>query len=433
MTRPAIEIQPLARPPDAAVPVPGSKSITNRALLIAALADARSILEGALFSDDTEAMAMAWRKLGVAIGEDPAAHRFTIDGCGGRWRRSPDALVDLDVRGAGTAMRFLTAAVCLGHGRYRLDGVPRMRERPIQDLLLALTQLGAHVCSERDNGCPPVLVEASGLRGGTTVVAGDKSSQFVSALLMAAPYAHQDVIVEVRGKLIARPYVEMTLAVMSDFGIVCAREGDQRFRVPSGQPYRGRRYHIEPDASAAHYFLAAAALTAGRVRIEGLGKHSRQGDVRFADVLAAMGARVDQGEDFIEVNGPPPPGRLQGIDVDMNDISDTVLTLAALAPFASSPVRIRNVAHIRLQESDRLHAAATELIRLGVSVTEFDDGLDIQPSAVHPATVNTYEDHRMAMSFALIGLRQPGIRIADPACVVKTFPDYFERLESLRR
>ena len=427
MSSDVIEIRPLERPPDAVVRVPGSKSLTNRALLIAALAEGRSTLDGALFSDDTDAMASAWRRLGLTIVEEPAAERFVVDGCAGHW---PVKDAELDVRGAGTAMRFMTAALCTGHGRFRLDGSARMRQRPIQDLLDALSQLGARVRSEHDNGCPPVLIEAAGLPGGTTTVAGDKSSQFLSALLLAAPCAQGDVTVAIRGRLIARPYVEMTLGVMSDFGVVCERLGDDRFVIRSGQRYRGRACHIEPDASAAHYFWAAAALTGGRVRIEGLGPGSRQGDVRFADVLAAMGATVRRGKDFTEVTGP---AQLAGIDVDMNDISDTALTLAAIAPFARDPVRIRNVGHIRLQESDRLRAAVTELRRLGVAVTEHEDGLEIEPSAVQPATVETYDDHRVAMSFALVGLRSPGVRIADPGCVGKTFPDYFARLESLRR
>ncbi|MBI1817784.1 MAG: 3-phosphoshikimate 1-carboxyvinyltransferase [Deltaproteobacteria bacterium] len=423
----AIAIRPLTQPPDAVVAVPGSRSVTNRALLIAALGEGRSTLDGASFSDDTDAMAAAWRTLGVPVAEDAAALRFVVDGCSGQW---PVVNAVLDARAAGTAMRFLTAALCVGRGHYRLDGTARMRERPIQDLLDALSQLGARVRSEHDTGCPPVVIDARGLPGGTATVAGDKSSQFLSALLMAAPYAQRDVTIAVRGQLIARPFVDMTLGVMADFGVAVERDADLRFRIRSGQRYRGRTYRIEPDALGAHYFFAAAAVTGGRVRVNGIGRHSTQGDARFVEVLATMGATVTRTDEFIEVIGPT---QLHGVDVDLNEISDTALTLAAIAPFASTPVRIRNVAHIRLQESDRLHAAATELQRLGVAVSEHDDGLEIQPSPVQPATVQTYDDHRVAMSFALIGLRVPGIRIADPACVAKTFPDYFARLESLRR
>ncbi|HUI26646.1 MAG TPA: 3-phosphoshikimate 1-carboxyvinyltransferase [Candidatus Kryptonia bacterium] len=428
----AIEIRPLARPPDAVVTVPGSRSLTNRALLVAALGAGRSVLDGAGFSDDTDVMAAAWRQLGVAVTADAGARRVVVEGCGGRW---PVTRADVNVGAAGTAMRFLTAALCVGHGQYRIDGSARMRQRPIQDLLEALNQLGARTRSEHDTGCPPVVIDAGGLPGGSATVAGDKSSQFLSALLMAAPYAQRDVSITVRGRLIARPFVDMTIGVMGDFDVACEREGDVRFDVRCGQRYRGRTYQVEPDALGAHYFFAAAAVTGGRVRVSGIGRRSRQGDVRFVDVLKAMGAGVtcgrdSSGEEFIEVTGP---AQLDGVEVDLNEISDTALTLAAIAPFARAPVRIRNVAHIRLQESDRLRAAATELQRLGVTVNERDDGLDIQPSAVRPATVHTYDDHRVAMSFALIGLRVAGIRIADPACVAKTFPDYFSRLETLRR
>ncbi|HVN85949.1 MAG TPA: 3-phosphoshikimate 1-carboxyvinyltransferase [Candidatus Binatia bacterium] len=422
-----IDIRPLERAPDAVVTVPGSRSITNRALLVAALAAGPSMLEGAGFSDDTDVMARAWRALGVQVAEDPAAMRFDVEGCGGHW---PVTEAELDVHAAGTAMRFLTAALCTGRGHYRIDGTARMRQRPIQDLLDALAQLGGHARSEANTGCPPVMIDANGLRGGAATVAGDKSSQFLSALLMAAPYAERSVTIGVQGMLIARPFVDMTLAVMRDFGVACERDGDARFVVANGQRYRGRTYRVEPDALGAHYFFAAAALTGGRVRVDGIGRRSVQGDARFVEVLAAMGATVTCTGHFIEVRGP---AELDGVDVDMNEMSDTALTLAAIAPFARAPVRIRNVAHIRLQESDRLHAAATELQRLGVRVRELGDGLEIHPSAITPGTVQTYDDHRVAMSFALVGLRVAGIRIAEPSCVTKTFPDYFARLESLRR
>lgn len=426
-TTDAIEIEPLARPPDLVATVPGSRSLTNRALLVASLGEGRSTLEGASFSDDTDVMAAAWRALGVSVAEDAAARRFVVGGCSGRW---PTTHAHLDVRAAGTAMRFLTAALCVGHGQFRVDGTARMRQRPMQDLLDALNQLGARARSEHDNGCPPVLIDAEGLPGGETTVAGNTSSQFLSAVLMAAPYAQRDVTITARGVLIARPFVEMTLRVMADFGVNCEREGDSRFRVRSGQRYRARTYHIEPDALGAHYFFAAAAVTGGRVRIDGIGLHSPQGDARFVEMLAAMGATVKRTDAYIEVIGP---SELNGVDVDMNEISDTALTLAVLASFATRPVRIRNVAHIRHQESDRIAAVATELRRLGGRVNEESDGWSIEPARLHGGTVQTYDDHRIAMAFSLIGLRVPGVRIADPGCVAKTFPDYFTRLESLRR
>jgi 3-phosphoshikimate 1-carboxyvinyltransferase len=419
-------IEPLAHPPDRDVRVPGSKSITNRALLIAALADGQSVLDGALFSDDTQYMAEACRQLGIPAREDVHVQRLVINGGGGAL---PARSADLYVGNAGTAMRFLVAALCLGRGRFSIDGTARMRERPIQDLLDALAQLGARARTVMTPGCPPVTIEASGLRGGPARIAATKSSQFLSALLLVAPYAQGPVELEVVGALVAAPYVDMTLGVMRAFGVAVDRDGYRRFAV-SPQHYAARRYAIEPDASSAHYFLAAAALCGGRVRVSGLGAASLQGDVHFVDLLEHMGAAVVRGADFLEVRGGE---QLDGIEADMNAIADTAPTLAALAPFARRPVMIRNIAHVRLQESDRLHAVAGELQRLGVRVRELDDGLAIEPSTVRPGVVQTYEDHRIAMSFALIGLRVPGIGIRDPGCVSKTFPDFFTRLEELRR
>jgi 3-phosphoshikimate 1-carboxyvinyltransferase len=422
-----LEIQPLTSPPDAVVRVPGSKSISNRALLIAALAEGESELNGVLFSDDTRYMTAALRALGIEVDCNEAAARVRVVGRKGEW---PVEQADLFVGNAGTAMRFLLAALCLGHGRYRIDGTPRMRERPIQDLVDALAQLGARLRCEQGTGCPPVVVDATGLGGGSAGVRGDRSSQFLSALLQVAPYASNDVAIQVRGPLVARPYVDMTIGVMAAFGVRVAQPDDSHYRVSAGGRYQARRYDVEPDASSAHYFLAAAALTGGRVRVEGLGRQSLQGDVRFAELLATMGAEVHWGEDAIEVVGPE---QLGGIDVDLNELSDTAPTLAVLGAFAGGSVRIRNVAHLRWQESDRLHAVATGLQRLGVAVEELSDGLIVQPSKVHGGRVETYDDHRIAMSFALLGLKTPGVVIEDPACVSKTFPDYFARLEALRR
>jgi 3-phosphoshikimate 1-carboxyvinyltransferase len=422
-----IAIQPFAHPPDATVGVPGSKSITNRALLLAALADGTSVLEGALASDDTRYMAAALGRLGAGVVESDTGTHFEVSGRGGHWAVGE---ADLFVGNAGTAMRFLVAALALGRGVYRIDGSARMRERPIQDLVDALAALGVRAACELGTGCPPVRVEADGLQGGEVSLRAERSSQFLSALLQVAPYARRDVTITVEGTLIARPYVDMTIGVMRAFGASVERDGYRSFHVPGGQRYGARTFAVEPDASSAHYFLAAAALTGGRVRVPGLSRRSLQGDVRFADLLAAMGARVVWHDDAIEVAGC---GHLSGIDADLNDISDTAPTLAALAPFATGPVRIRNVAHLRWQESDRIGNVATELARLGVRVRELPDGLEIEPSEIAPAAVETYDDHRLAMSFALIGLRVKGIRIKDPGCVAKTFPDYFARLERLRR
>jgi 3-phosphoshikimate 1-carboxyvinyltransferase len=334
----------------------------------------------------------------------------------------------LYVANSGTTARFLTAMVTLGRGTFRLDGTPRMRERPIQDLLNALEQLGADARSELGTGCPPVVVTANGLPGGRATVAGNISSQFLSGLLMAAPCASRDVELVVDGPLVSKPYVEMTLAVMSAFG---ARvETPDRFVVPAPQPYRARPYEIEPDASAAGYFFAAAAVTGGRVTVEGLCRNSLQGDVALCDCLERMGCEVRYGSDSITVVGRRP---LRGIDVDMNAISDAVQTLSAVALFADGPTRITNVAHIRHKETDRLSALATELRKLGAEVEESADGVRITPGALHGATIDTYDDHRMAMSLAVVGLAAPGVVIRNPGCTAKTYPEFFDDLAALAR
>jgi 3-phosphoshikimate 1-carboxyvinyltransferase len=421
-----IEVPPIVRPIDAVARIPGSKSITNRALLVAALASGESEITGALHSDDTRYMAAALNALGLSVESDEPGERFVVRGGDGTF---PAREADLFVGNAGTAMRFLTAALTLGHGRFRLDGVPRMRQRPIAPLLDALNALGADAVSELGTGCPPVVIRARGLRGGHAALAGDQSSQFFSALLLAAPYAEQGVELTVLGDLVSKPYMTMTAAVMQDFGVSVEMDTEawRRFAVAPGQRYRGRVYRVEPDASNASYFFAAAAVTGGRVRVEGLGTRSTQGDVRFVDALAAMGASVTITDTFIDVIGPP-GGALRGVDLDLNAISDTAQTLAAIAPFADGPTRIRGIAHARLKETDRVAALATELRRLGQEVEEHPDGLTIVPRPIVPADVHTYDDHRMAMSFAITALRAPGVRILDPGCVAKTFPDFFERL-----
>jgi 3-phosphoshikimate 1-carboxyvinyltransferase len=302
-----------------------------------------------------------------------------------------------------------------------------MRERPIGDLLDALAAWG--VSASGPNGRPPVTVDARGVAGGSTRVAGGASSQFLSALLMVAPYARRDCEIDVVGRLVGAPYVEMTIAAMDAFGARVDRPAPGRFRVRAGQRYRARTYAVEPDASSAAYFLSAAAITGGRVTIPGLSPASWQGDVRFVDVLESMGCTAEWTGGAVTVRGAK---TLRGVDTDMAAISDQVMTLAAIAPFASGPTRIRGAAHIRGQESDRLSATAAELRRLGQDVTEHEDGLTINPRPVRAATVETYGDHRIAMAFAITGLRAPGITIADPGCVAKTFPDFFDRLERLR-
>lgn len=419
-----IEIQ-TAGPLHGSIRPPGSKSITNRALVCAALAEGRSTLRGTLDSDDTRAMIDSLGRLGLQVDFDAPTKVLTIDGCGGQLALN-DA--DLFVGNSGTTIRFLTAMATVGQGTCRLDGIERMRQRPIGDLLSALNQLGAEVKSETSNDCPPVVVRAAGLAGGQATIAGNISSQFLSGLLMAAPYANSDVELIVEGTLISQPYVEMTLAVMKSFGVHVDNDGFQRFHIAANQRYAACDYTIEPDASAASYFWGAAAITGGRITVEGLSRQSLQGDVEFCDCLAQMGCEVEYREDAVTVTG----GTLKGITVDMNAISDTVQTLAAVALFAEGPTTITNVGHIRHKETDRIGDLACELRKLGADVQESADGLRITPGNLHGAEIDTYDDHRMAMSLALVGLGVDGVTINDPGCTAKTYPRFFDDLESLR-
>lgn len=421
----AIEIIPVVRPVVGAIRPPGSKSLTNRVLIVAALAKGTSELTGVLESVDTAVMRDSLQRLGIAIDFAPSAKTARIAGAGGLIPRGD---LELWCENSGTSIRFLTALCALGRGRYRLDGNDRMRERPIAPLIDALAGIGVDAVCERHNGCPPVVLHARGISGGTIRVAGDLSSQYLSALLMIAPAAEQGLTVQVTGELVSRPYVDMTLQLMRAFSAEIAEPEVNHFCVSPGG-YKGRSFAIEPDASAASYFFALAAVTGGEVTVRGLHPGSLQGDVRFVRVLERMGCETIWDEDSITVQG----GSLRGIDVDMNDISDTAQTLACVAPFAEGPTRIRNVAHMRLKETDRIAAVVTELRRVGLTVDEYHDGLTIHPGPLHPATIHTYDDHRMAMSFALLGSRTPGIRIADPGCTAKTYPEYFQDLEQLCR
>ncbi len=427
---PTLEVVPLARPPAATIRVPGSKSITNRALVLAALAAHSGDvcrLTGVLRSEDTEVMVAGLRGLGFDLAVDWPAETIRVGARPGA-PIIPADHAELFVVNSGTTMRFLTALVALGRGHYRLDGVPRMRERPIRDLLDALGRLGVQARSEHGNGCPPVIVEANGLRGGRVAIRGDVSSQFLSGLLMAAPLADDDLTIAVEGPLVSVPYVTMTLAMMRQFGARVEADGTTRFHVPGRQALHRDAYAVEPDASAASYFLGAAAIAGGTVTVPGLSPASLQGDVRFVDLLERMGCTVERDADRVTVRGGP----LRGIDADMNEISDTVMTLAVVASFAQGPTRIRNVGHIRHKETDRIAALVAELHRLGAGAEERDDGLTIHPGPLHGATVRTYNDHRMAMSLALAGLRVPGVVIDDPGCVAKTYPGFFDDLEKLR-
>ena len=404
-------IEPLGRPLDAEVRLPGSKSITNRALVCAALAEGRSELRGALQADDTEAMVGCLTALGAAITDD-----WVVTGTGGRLRPGP---VTVDARMSGTTARFVAPLLALGTGRYRLVGHPQLMARPMGPTFDALRALGARV----DGDSLPVEIAAGGVAGGTVALPGDVSSQFLSGLLLAAPLMRDGLTVELTTELVSRPYVELTTAVMSAFGV------DVDGFTVAPQRYRATTFDVEPDASAASYFAAAAAICGGRVRILGLDAASAQGDLVFVDLLERMGAAVERGDGWIEVRGT---GDVVGIDADLADLSDTAPTLAVVAACASTPTRVTGIGFIRAKESDRIAAVVTELRRCGVDAEEEDDGFVVRPGAPHGARIETYDDHRMAMSFAVLGLRVPGIVIDDPGCVAKTFPSFFEVLESLR-
>jgi 3-phosphoshikimate 1-carboxyvinyltransferase len=424
-TLPSLQIKTITHPLSATIRVPGSKSLTNRALLIAALADGTTRITNALFSDDSRYFANALKTLGFNLQLDEANSEMTVTGLGGRL---PSSKAELFIGNAGTAARFLSAFLTLGNGEYVLDGEPRMRERPIGDLIDALHQLGVEL--EGTNHCPPVQIFAKGLPGGKTKIAGNISSQFLSALLMVAPYANSPIEIEVTTELNSKPYVDMTIAIMQEFGVQVEREGYKRFVVKPSFYFPLSSYSIESDASAASYFFAAPAICGGTVRVENISRNSKQGDIAFLDILGQMGCIIRENNNAIEVTST---SSLKGIDVDMRDIPDTAQTLAAIAPFASSPTRIRGIASARVKETDRVHATCVELARLGVSVEEHEDGMTIYPCGeIQPATIQTYNDHRMAMAFSLIGLRVDGITIENPACVSKTFPKFFEVLDSLQ-
>jgi 3-phosphoshikimate 1-carboxyvinyltransferase len=416
-----IEIPCIGRPIDANVTIPGSKSITNRALLITALANGESVVDNALFSEDTHWFSTCLHQLGIPVESNTASASFRVHGLGGA---IPAEQATLFVGNAGTAARFITALVALGTGTYQMDGVPRMRERPMGEMLTVLQQLGTEIDFAGKPYYMPYTLRTRGFRGGTIRLKATQTSQQLSALLMVAPYSRQDTVFEIDGDIVSRSYIRMTCGMMEQFGVEVSQPDDTSFAIQAGQRYQPQHYTIEPDASNASYFFAAAAITGGRVRVDHLSRSSCQGDTFFVDVLEQMGCTVTSTDSSIEVVGPEV---LHGVDVDLNDMSDTVQTLAAIAPFASSPVTIRNVEHIRWKETDRIEAVITELRRLGVTVEEYPDGMVIHPGPLRPASIETYDDHRMAMAFAVPGIITPGIAIKHPECTRKTFPDFFRR------
>ena len=416
-----IEIKPIHHC-NAVVTLPGSKSYTHRALIVSALANGESVLINPLRSEDTEYTGSGLQNLGITIfwGEES----LRVFAKGGFLMGSDEAIY---TGNSGTSMRFLTALAGLRKGRTLLDGSERMRRRPIGELLSGLEALGIRAYSKEKNGCPPVVVESQGLKGGIARIRGEESSQFLSALLMVAPYASGDVCVEVIGNLSSRPYVDITVDVMSAFGVEVNCDGYHSFFVKAGQRYVPQKYQIEGDASNASYFFSSAAITRGRVRIENLRSNSLQGDIRFLAILKSMGCEVVQGNGWAEVEGK----ELHGIEIDMNGMPDLVPTLAITAAFARGETIIQNIGHLRLKESDRIRVLASELGKIGIRVEEGEDWLRIEGGMAHGAEIDPHNDHRLAMSFAIAGLAIPGIRIQNERCVNKSFPGFWEAFQRL--
>lgn len=421
-----LDLPPLRRAAGT-VRLPGSKSISNRTLLLAALAEGTTDIHDLLDSDDTRVMLDGLRRLGVGL-QSTGLNRWHVTGVGGAF---PVKQADLFLGNAGTAFRPLTAALALSQGTYTLAGVPRMHERPIGDLVDGLRQIGADVSYLGNEGYPPLQVRPATVCLQTPIqVRGDVSSQFLTALLMALPLSGQAAVIEMSTELISKPYIEITLKLMARFGVVVEREGWRRFTIAGGQRYRSPGViHVEGDASSASYFLAAGAIGGGPVRVEGVGRDSIQGDVAFADALGQMGARIEMGPNWIETRAPA-DGRLKAFDLDLNHIPDAAMTLAVAALFADGPCTLRNIASWRVKETDRIAAMATELRKVGAVVEEGGDYLVVSRPAAVPlighASIATYDDHRMAMCLSLAALGDVAIRIQEPGCVAKTFPDYFD-------
>ncbi|MFZ8995437.1 MAG: 3-phosphoshikimate 1-carboxyvinyltransferase [bacterium] len=410
------------------ITLPGSKSLSNRVLLLAMLSEGETFIENLLDSDDVRRMIDALAKLKISYEEDRPGKKIRVKGEGGR---IPVDKAELFLGNAGTAIRPLTAALTLGHGRFVLDGIERMRERPIQDLLDGLNQLGAQVRSINNSGCPPVEIIANGLPGGVTKLSGAISSQYLSAILLTSPYAQTPVEIRIKDHLVSIPYVEMTIRLMNRFGVnVDVSEDFKSFHINAPQSYKSpKTYFVEGDASSASYFLAGAAITGGTVTVIGCGTDSLQGDAQFAKIMEMMGAEVQWEANQITVRGS---GNLKGIDVDMNEMPDAAMTLAVAALFAKGTTAIRNIYNWRLKETERLKAVSSELKKLGATVEEGEDYIIIEPpEKLLSAEIATYDDHRMAMAFSLAACGEVPITILDPSCVSKTFPDYFDQLSKL--
>ncbi|EBI1827853.1 3-phosphoshikimate 1-carboxyvinyltransferase [Salmonella enterica subsp. enterica serovar Enteritidis] len=418
----SLTLQPIARV-DGAINLPGSKSVSNRALLLAALACGKTVLTNLLDSDDVRHMLNALSALGINYTLSADRTRCDITGNGGPLRAL--GALELFLGNAGTAMRPLAAALCLGQNEIVLTGEPRMKERPIGHLVDSLRQGGANIDYLEQENYPPLRLRG-GFIGGDIEVDGSVSSQFLTALLMTAPLAPKDTIIRVKGELVSKPYIDITLNLMKTFGVEIANHHYQQFVVKGGQQYHSPgRYLVEGDASSASYFLAAGAIKGGTVKVTGIGRKSMQGDIRFADVLEKMGATITWGDDFIACTR----GELHAIDMDMNHIPDAAMTIATTALFAKGTTTLRNIYNWRVKETDRLFAMATELRKVGAEVEEGHDYIRITPPAkLQHADIGTYNDHRMAMCFSLVALSDTPVTILDPKCTAKTFPDYFEQL-----
>jgi len=417
-----IEIHP-ASSISATVEIPASKSYTNRALLIAALTEGECRIENPLFSDDTHYMSQALNQFGILVKREENA--FTVQGTGGRMQAPKE---EIFVGNAGTTMRFLTTFSALADGVTRLTGDARMQERPIGDLIACLQQMQVEAVSVKNNQCPPLEIHGGHVPGGDIHLAGDKSSQYLTSILLSAPYFEQDTTIHIQGDLTSKSYADITLDIMGAFGVRVENEDYQRFRVSAGQRYRAENYRVEGDWSSASYFLAAAAVTGGEITLTGLNPDSVQGDAGFLDVLQKMGCGVQTSAEKIHLKGNP----LKGITINMNSMPDAVQTLAVTALFAQGETVINGIGNLRIKETDRIQALETELSRLGATVRAGDDFLAIQPGKYCGAEIETYHDHRMAMSFAVAGLKIAGLKIKNPRCVEKSFPDFFDRFEKLR-
>ena len=407
--------------------LPGSKSLSNRALLLAALAKGTTKITNLLQSDDTRHMLGALKQLGINYTLSDDKTQCSITGNGGAIHATQ--MQELFLGNAGTAMRPLCAALCLGTGTYVLTGDPRMKERPIGHLVDALRQAGACITYEENEGYPPLLIEAQGLRGGAVQIDGAISSQFLTALLMAAPLAKEDMKISIIGELVSKPYIDITLHIMKTFGVEVLHQNYKTFTIKGNQNYKAvEHFMVEGDASSASYFLAAAAIKGGRVKVTGIGKTSIQGDVLFVDVLEKMGAKVEWGDSYVAVS----KGELHAIDMDFNHIPDAAMTIATTALFAKGTTVLRNIYNWRVKETDRLSAMATELRKVGAEVEEGEDYLKITPpDTLRHAAIDTYDDHRMAMCFSLLALDSASVTINEPECTSKTFPTYFEEFEKI--